>query len=60
VLKNKIREMGEPLTLDGCDEMERHSNKPKVGGSNGLEVNATVSWAMKVGWDLILLFGPLK
>jgi hypothetical protein len=59
-MKNKIREMGGPLSLDDYYLMERHNNQPKAGGSNGLEVGMTASWAMRVGWDVILLFGPSK
>jgi hypothetical protein len=40
--------------------MEIHSNQPKGGGSDGLEVGAMVSSAMRVGWDVIISFGPSK
>jgi hypothetical protein len=52
--------MGGPLTLDDRYSMERNNNQLKVGCSDGLEVGATASWAMRVGWDVILLFGPSK
>jgi hypothetical protein len=55
--KNKIRDLGGPLTLDGCHLMERLNDQPKDGSSNGLEVGAMPSWAISLGEDVILLFG---
>ncbi len=59
-IKIKIREVGGPLAYDGCHLMERHNNQPKVGGSNGLGVGVAMSWAIRLGWVVILSFGPSK
>jgi hypothetical protein len=40
--------------------MEIHNNQPKVGISNELEVGSKASLVMRVGWDVILSFGPSK
>ncbi len=58
--ETKNYEKNTPQPWHSCHSMEIHINQPKVGGSDGLEVGAIVSLAMRVGWDVILSFGPSK